>query len=155
MKSMFAHGCAPGRFALAAVSLLSMLAAPAIAAQTASHTPLRPQSECLRVDRINEWHVVDHRTAIVRTGPKRYLVKLQASCPRLGIGNPGLLFSPNESNKALGESRICGETGETVRARDQPPCAIASVRVIDKAQFDRLGAAARHHGSGADQPTRP
>lgn len=120
-----------------------------------ARAPLRPQSDCPRIDRINEWHIVDARTVTVRTGPYRYVVGLQADCPRLGIGNPGLLFRANDANRALGDSRICGEVGETVQARDQPPCAIVSVRKVDKVRFDRLTKQARRNGSGADQPTRP
>ena len=118
-----------------------------------AHTPLRPISACLRVDRINEWYIVDDRTAIVRTGPLRYRVDLQSRCPRLGLGPAGLIFRANPSNQAVGDNRICGEVGETVRSLHQPPCAIQSVQPIDKATFDRLSAKARRHGSAADQPT--
>lgn len=122
--------------------------------QTPSYTPLRPISSCIRTDRIDEWHIVDARTATVRTGPTRYEVKLQSACPQLGIGRQGLIFRANESNEATAQGRICGEAGETVRSRDQPPCAISSVRIIDKHTFDKLSAAAKRHGSGAD-PNKP
>lgn len=132
--------------ALAATDAAAAVHAPA-------HTPIRPISECLRIDRINEWYIVDDRTAIVRTGPKRYRVDLQSRCPRLGLGPAGRIFRANPSNQTVGDSRICGEVGETVRSQHQPPCAIQSVRPIDKATFDRLSAKARRHGSAADQPT--
>ena len=96
--------------------------------------------------------MVDPRTAIVRTGPVRYVVRLVHDCPRLGIGEPGLLFRANPSNRQLGEGRICGEAGETVRSREQPPCAIAAVARIDEATFARLQARAIHRGSGAERP---
>ena len=115
--------------------------------------PITPVSNCIRIDRINEWHIVDARTATVRTGPRRYRVDLQSACPRLGQGPAGLVFGMNRSHQALGDSSICGEVGETVRSAHQPPCAIASVKMIDKAEFDRLSAHALRHGSGADQPT--
>jgi hypothetical protein len=115
-------------------------------------TPLHT-SDCIDPSQINEWHIVDARTAIVRTGPKRYLVTLQSACPRLGIPPPGLMFRPNRSNAVVNQGRICGEAGETVRSRNQPPCAIESVSKIDKARFDQLSAHAMRHGSGADQPT--
>ncbi|KRE97803.1 hypothetical protein ASG87_14855 [Frateuria sp. Soil773] len=138
--------------------LLPLLVLACTAAQ-ASDAPAvakpLPYAECIRTSEINEWHVVDARTALVRTGPDRYLVKLQADCPRLGIGAPGLLFRASESGKAVGGSRICGGVGETVSARDQPPCAISSVRKIDKAKFESLRKHAARHGSGADQPTKP
>lgn len=133
---------------------LALAATDATAAQRMSaHTPIRPISECLRVDRINEWYIVDDRTAIVRTGPFRYRVNLQSSCPRLGLGPAGLVFRANSSNQVVGDGRICGEVGETVSSLHQPPCAIQSVQPIDKATFDRLSSKARRHGSAADQPT--
>ena len=130
-----------------------------VAAQTApndlAYHPMRPVSSCLRTDRINEWHIVDARTAIVRTGPERFLVKLQSDCPRLGYPPKGLVFHSNPANQAVMPWRICGEAGETVRSRNQPPCAIQSVSRIDKAEFDRLRKRAVRHGSGANQPTKP
>lgn len=132
------------------------LAAGTAAAQTPpahpSYTPLRPVSECLRTDRINEWHIVNARTLTVRTGPDRYLVKLQADCPRLSYGPPGITFDANASNKAVAPFSICGEAGETVRSSQQPPCAIASVGKIDKAEFDRLSAHAKRSGNAAELP---
>jgi hypothetical protein len=122
------------------------------AAETPSaHTPLHT-SDCIDTSQINEWHIVDARTAIVRTGPKRYLVTLQSACPKLATP-PGLIFRPNRSNAVVNQGRICGEAGETVHSRNQPPCAIESVSKIDKARFDQLSASAKRHGSGADQPT--
>jgi len=134
-------------------SLLLLVAASCTTA-LAGHAPPSgkslPYAQCIQTDRINEWHIVDQRTALVRTGPYRYAVHLRADCPRLGIGVPGFLLRANASNKAVGDSRICGESGETVSARDQPPCAISSVRLIDKAQFDRMREHAARHGSGAE-----
>ena len=146
--------------ALTALLALSfVLAANAAAAQTKSkapaYTPLRPVADCLRTDRINEWHIVDPRTVTVRTGPDRYLVKLQVACPRLSYGPPTLLFHSNPANQAVIPFSICGEAGESVRALQQPPCPIQSVRKIDKAEFDKLSAHASRSGSGADQPLKP
>ncbi|BBD79922.1 DUF6491 family protein [Aerosticca soli] len=120
-----------------------------------AHHPLRPISECLRPDRINEWYLVDSRTAIARTGPDRYQIKLEHDCPRLGIGVPGLLFHASEANRLVGESRICGEVGETVSARNQPPCAIAEVSKIDKATFEALEKQALRSGNGAEPKNPP
>ncbi|MDE2154689.1 MAG: hypothetical protein KGJ32_02170 [Xanthomonadaceae bacterium] len=136
--------------------LLLALAIGASAAQATepgqSQKPL-PAADCINTGQINEWHVVDPRTAIVRTGPRRYLVTLRSACPRLGMPPAGLIFRPSPSNAVNNRGRICGEVGETVRSRRQPPCAIESVSRIDKARFDRLRAHAMHHGSAADQPT--
>lgn len=135
--------------------LLVFTTGPAVALGTdpaPEHAPLAA-GQCIDTTQINEWHVVDARTAIVRTGPKRYLVKLRSDCPRLGTPPPGLMFRPNASNAVNNRGRICGESGETVRSRQQPPCAIESVSMLNKVSFDKLGAQARQHGNGAEQPT--
>jgi hypothetical protein len=112
-----------------------------------------PYKDCIRLDQINEWHVVDPRTAIVRTGPyQRYLVKLKASCDKLGIGNPGLMFVPSQADKAISPLRICGGVGEKVRARNQPGCAIESVSLIDQATFDGYRNHAKYHSVRTQQP---
>jgi hypothetical protein len=116
-------------------------------------TPIRPISECMRIDQINDWHVLDARTATVSNGPHYYRVNLAAHCPRLGFGPSGLMFRANDSNRTLGNSRICGEVGETVRSTQQPPCAIQSVVKISKSEYQRLNKHARKSGSAADQPT--
>lgn len=117
--------------------------------------PLRPVSECLRPDRLNQWYVLDNRTIIAKAGPDNYRISLTADCPRLGIGQ-ALTFRANASNRAVGWGAICGEAGETVRSRDQPPCAIQSVVKIDKQEFERLENAARTGGfmtgNGAIRP---
>jgi hypothetical protein len=140
-------------------ALTFAVAANAAPAQTKpkapAYTPLRPVADCLRTDRINEWHIVDDRTVTARTGPDRYLVKLQVACPRLSYGPPTLLFHSNRANQAVIPFSICGEAGESVRALGQPPCPIQSVRKIDKAEFDKLSAHASRSGSGANQPSKP
>ncbi|WP_205746307.1 DUF6491 family protein [Dyella amyloliquefaciens] len=129
--------------------LLAATALPATAAdqgKAPAYTPLRPVNECLRPDRVNEWYVVDNTTVIARTGPDRYLIKLQAKCPYLGIGQ-NLSFRPNRANLAAGMGAMCGEAGETLASRDQPPCGVQSIAKIDKAQFDALGRKASKHGT--------
>lgn|SRR3546814_434928 len=140
---------------LAPTLLLALIigAGVAHAEETAPARSPLPAGDCIDTSQINEWHIVDDRTAIVRTGPKRYLVTLQSTCPRLGTPPPGLIFQANPSNASVNRGRICGEVGETVHSRYQPPCAIQSVRMIDKAHFDQLSAKATRHGNGAEQPT--
>jgi hypothetical protein len=109
------------------------------------HAQLRG-SDCIDTGNINEWKIVDARTAIVRTGPKRYLIKLQSSCPQLKHP-PGLMFRTRSAGGA-DQGRICGGIGETVRTRGQPACAIQSVSMIDKAQFDELNARGTRYMKG-------
>ena len=106
------------------------------------HAQLRA-ADCIDTANINDWKIVDTRTAIVRTGPKRYLIKLQTSCPQLSHP-PGLMFR-TATTAGPTAGRICGGLGETVRSRGQPACAIQTVSMIDKAQYDQLSAEAEHN----------
>jgi hypothetical protein len=118
-----------------------------------TRTPL-PNNDCLRISQINEWHIIDDRTAIVQAGPyNRYLVKLQADCQKLGIGNPGLRFIGSQADKATQPDRICGAAGEKVSARFQPPCGIQSLSRIDQATFNSLRAKATRSSTTTQQPT--
>lgn len=135
------------------LSFLLLLAASSSAVFAASAPgKALPYAQCIQTDKINEWHVVDARTALVRTGPYRYVVHLKADCPRLGIGVPGFLLRASESGKSVGGGRICGDLGETVSARDQPPCAISSLEMVDKGQFEQMRSRAARHGSAAELP---
>lgn len=133
------------------LALTSGMGAAHAADRKPTQVPL-PAGECIDTSQINEWHIVNARTAIVRTGPKRYLVTLRSDCPRLGTPPPGLIFRANPSNAVNNRSRICGENGETVHSRYQPPCAIESVSRIDKQRFDQLSTRATRHGNGAERP---
>jgi hypothetical protein len=106
------------------------------------HAQLRA-ADCIDTSRINDWKIVDERTAIVRMGPKHYLVKLKSSCPQLSHP-PGLIFN-TRSTAGADQGRICGGIGETVHSRGQPACAIDSVSMINKAQFNQLSADAKRY----------
>lgn len=128
--------------------------AGSILAQSAPARTTLAYGDCIRTDQINEWHVVDSRTAIVRTGPyQRYLVNLQADCQKLGIGNPGLVLVPSRSDKAVG-GRMCGGVGEKVRARNQPGCAIQSISLISEDQFNTYRAKAKYNSVRTQQPRK-
>jgi hypothetical protein len=160
---MAGHGQARGPIATRVISMKTIIsAALAVACSTivlsafAQSTPARkglPYADCIRLDQINEWHVVDPKTAIVRTGPyQRYLVKLKASCDKLGIGNAGLQFVPSEADKATAPMRICGDPGEKVRSKIQPGCAIDSISLIDEATFDTYRSSAKYHSTTSQSP---
>jgi hypothetical protein len=129
-------------------SLLLALIAAASAAQAApsppSSTSSLPAADCIRTDRINDWHIVNARSAIVRTGPKRYVVTLKSECPQLSHP-PGLIFRSSPNHEGMSQDRICGSIGETVHSRGQPPCAIESVRLINKVRYDQLSEEARRY----------
>lgn len=137
------------------LSLAFGVAAGSALAQSAPAPATLPYKDCMRIDQINEWHVVDPQTAIVRTGPyQRYLVKLQASCDKLGIGNQGLQFVPSRADKAIGSFRMCGGVGEKVRSPIQPACAIKSISLIDEATYDNYRSHAQHHSVRTQQPAQ-
>lgn len=131
-------------FALATATSAAQAPAP----HSSSSSPL-PAADCIRTDRITDWHIVNTRQAIVRTGPKNYLVTLKSSCPKLSHP-PALVFGHSNGGQGIDQGRICGSIGETVRSRNQPPCAIESVRLIDKAHYQQLtDDATRFRKSGA------
>lgn len=129
-------------------TVLFALSATAGAVQAAPSHPSSasslPPADCIQTARINDWHIVDLRRAIVRTGPKNYLVTLKSDCPQLSHP-PGLIFRSSSNHQGMTEGRICGSIGETVRSRGQPPCAIKSVKLIDKARYGQLSDEARHY----------
>ncbi|HUA79764.1 MAG TPA: DUF6491 family protein [Dyella sp.] len=123
-------------------------------AQSAPAGSTLPYKDCIRLDQINEWHVVDPQTAIVRTGPyQRYLVKIHAACPQLGIGSSGLMFVPSKADKATTPMRMCGGAGEMVRAKGQPACAIDSISLIDEATFNSMRNKAKYHSTRTQKPS--
>lgn len=135
-----------------AVPAQSQSAAPPSAAPARN---ILSNNDCMRVDKVNEWHVVDNKTVIARTGPyQRYLINLQAQCQWLGMGNNPLRFTPNASEKAT-SNRICGQVNEKVSSRFQPPCGIQSVSLISEAQFDAYRAHSKYHSVTAQQPSKP
>ncbi len=136
-------------------TILFVLSAAASAAQAEpshpSSTSALPAADCIHTDSVNDWHIVSARSAIVRTGPKNYLVTLKIDCPQLSHP-PGLIFRSSPNQQGMSGGRICGSIGETVHSRGQPPCAIESVRLINKVRYDQLNdEASRYRKGGALQ----
>jgi len=123
---------------------------PALPVHATENPPPRkplPSSQCIDTSQINEWHIVDARRAIVRTGPKHYLVTLENRCPHLNHP-PGLIFRTSPARAGIDQGRICGAIGETVHSTNQPPCAVESVSRIDKAHFRQLTTEAARYRQG-------
>lgn len=112
---------------------------------SSSDKPLRPVSKCLDANNINELHMINDTTLIARTGPRRYLVTTTHKCPKLGENGRSVRF--HTSHGTMGDFRICGDIGETVASRFQPPCAIKSVKLISAEKFDALEKQAKRDGS--------
>lgn len=146
------------RYAFLLLPALLINAPVQAADHTAQHQaqrhPLRPTTQCPNINRINEWHVIDAHTLTVRDGPRRYVMKTRFACPKLGRYGPGIRFHPSNDKRALEIPRICGDLGDQVSSRAQPPCEVQSVREISKQRFDALNRKAVRNGSGAEMPTR-
>ena len=81
--------------------------------------PMRPVSECLRPDRVNEWYVVDNRTVIARTGPDRYLVKLTAAQNLINI------YQTIGGDALLQQTPVCQALpGDRTSAATSPLCTV-------------------------------
>lgn len=130
-----------------------LMLATAQAAPPQHNKPLRPISKCLDAGNINEWHIINDTTLTARNGPRYYVIKTAHKCQYLGKYGASINFRP--SHGKMGAWRICGDIGETVSSRNQPPCAIQSVKLIDKKRFEAINRHAERNGNGAGQPTLP
>lgn len=128
---------------LAATLLLGALAALTGCAQTPTTSdeaaklgtePLRPLSQCIDVEKVGEWYVVEPDTVILRTGPKYFRIDMQQTCPGLGLGG-GLSFRINPANAMY--RRLCGDTLDAIYARGIP-CPIEKVTPISEQRFREL-----------------
>lgn len=112
--------------------------------------PLRPVSSCMDPTRIDQWRVIDNHTLIVRNGPRHYLITTRGACPKLGRYGASIRFHLSRSASITGQ-RICGDIGEMVSSRAQPPCAIDRVKPISKARFKALDQQAIRKGTRAGE----
>ncbi|TCV94708.1 hypothetical protein EC912_103193 [Luteibacter rhizovicinus] len=127
----------------------TFLAGVAQAQNPPPHVPLRPIGECLRTDRINDYHVINDKTVILRNGPNYFIVKTSVACPRVDLGG-GIRFRTNEANKSMDAFTICGDINEAVIRRDDPPCPVASVERTDEATYTKMSKQKGvHHGNPA------
>jgi hypothetical protein len=105
---------------------------------------------CLRIDRIDNWRVIDSRQLIVY-GPRReqaWHVRLIASCTRLRM-------SEVVGFRAIGASEICGDPGDDILVRGDR-CPIRSMVPVSPAEVEMLFEEAKGHGDiGKLPPATP
>lgn len=93
----------------------------------AAEGPAAPP-RCLRIDRIDNWRVIDSRRMLVYGRPAReaWLMEFFGSCQ--GIG-----FAETLAFRARGTELLCGDPGEEVLLRGAR-CAVRSFRRVNPAE---------------------
>jgi hypothetical protein len=102
-------------------------------------------ARCLRIDRIDNWRVIDSRQLIVY-GPRRdepWHLRLFTTCTPLRS-------SEVVGFRARGTDMLCGDPGDEILVRGQR-CAIRSLRAISPLE----AAALLNPAPGADDPAFP
>ncbi|QWT21023.1 hypothetical protein KPL74_03185 [Bacillus sp. NP157] len=132
---------------LTAACLLLISAAASAADAPPPERHELPINDCMRTDRISNWAMVDNRTVIVANGPTFYKITTNVDCPRMDLGG-GIRFKAAANIQAVAPMRICNSINEQIVRRDDPPCQIDTVQVIDKATYQQLEKSAKHKGAG-------
>lgn len=113
---------------LAAASLVTGCAGSPPAPDEAAAEPLPRSLRCLRVDRIDNWRVIDSRQAIVY-GPRRSEAWLLQVFP----GCTALRHAETMGFRTFGGDTLCGDPGDEILLRGER-CAIRSMRPVSPAE---------------------
>jgi hypothetical protein len=113
---------------LVAAGLMTACAGPAPVADPAAAEPLPRALRCLRVDRIDNWRVIDSRQVIVY-GPRRSEAWLLQVFP----GCTALRHSETLAFRTFGGDMLCGDPGDEILLRGER-CAIRSMRPVSPAE---------------------
>ncbi len=161
---------------LPGVMALVALGAPAAGPAAPPSAPIRPVGECLKIDQVLDWGVVDQRRLVVKGLGKRYYdVRLSDNCPDL-LKRPYLSFreglqqqpGPRHRRRSgIGadpvthDGRICGDLGDAVVPRSalasntDIPCRIGGIRRIDEAAYEGMFRDGKTPARSAVQAQRP
>lgn len=124
--------------ALLAAGMASASEPKAEAATAELSRPARlPLAQCLDPERARGWTLLANDELLVDAGRLRYHVRLSMACPELGT------TAQAEFRAGGGFGRLCGHPTDVViprhALRDQArPCPIASMRVVDKSEYEAL-----------------
>ena len=111
-----------------ALLVLTGCATSAPAPEASAEEPLPRALRCLRVDRIDNWRVIDSRQVIVY-GPRRsqaWLLQVFPGC--MTLRNAETL-----GFRTFGGDMLCGDPGDAILSRDLR-CPIRSMRPISPAE---------------------
>ena len=114
-------------------ALLALLAVPAASSVAVPVQPVEPRflrgSECLDPAFARSFATIDYNTLVVDAGRYRYLIQTGA-CWGLDYTNI-INFRGDPISR-----RVCGGTFDAILVRNEPPCRIERMSLIDKQQYD-------------------
>ena len=134
-----------GRAAIAALLVLALGAAhaqqdpvaqsePAASTSTvAAAVPIRPVSQCLDPTRIQRWQRLDaHLVAVLTRNDQYFELRFAADCSA-DRSKPSAWQMSSQA-----PARLCGYAGETAISAQGDMCGIASMKRLDRAQYETL-----------------
>ena len=145
MKS--GQSCRAGRAAIATLLAFALGAAhaqqdsvaqsagPAIStsATTAAAAPIQPESQCLDPTRILRWKRLDaHTVAVLARNDRYFELRFAADCSA-DRNKPSAWQMSSQA-----PARLCGYAGETAISAQGDMCGIASMKRLDRAQYETL-----------------
>lgn len=110
-------------------------AGPAIStsATTAAAAPIQPESRCLDPTRILRWKRLDaHTVAVLARNDRYFELRFAADCSA-GRNKPSAWQMSSQA-----PARLCGYAGETAISAQGDMCGIASMKRLDKTQYETL-----------------
>ena len=145
MKS--GQSCRAGRTAIATLLVFALGAAHAqqdsaaqgagpatsTSATTAAAAPIQPESQCLNPTRILRWKRLDaHTVAVLARNDQYFELRFAADCSA-DRNKPSAWQMSSQA-----PARLCGYAGETAISAQGDMCGIASMKRLDKAQYETL-----------------
>lgn len=110
-------------------------AGPAIStsATTAAAAPIQPESRCLDPTRILHWKRLDaHTVAVLARNDRYFELRFAADCSA-DRNKPSAWQMSSQA-----PARLCGYAGETAISAQGDMCGIASMKRLDKTQYETL-----------------
>ena len=122
----------PSLFAAALLTLLALPSASPIAASPDEPTERRHLrgNECLDPAFARSFTTIDNRSLVVDAGRYRYLVEVPSSCWALEYTNI-ITFRGDPISR-----RVCGGGFDAVLSRNEPPCRIERMSILDDAEYE-------------------
>lgn len=109
---------------------------PDVAAATpdvAAPTPIRPYSNCLDADHLNNWFVASSSTLYASDSNNYFRINMDGVCPRMGKTGSIRFQSATHTGS---DTRICGDDTDRLFTDAGISCSIGSVVSISATDFD-------------------